>query len=409
VTCGNSDNVFRISPSGTIVEIIGAGGDGLGHVLDGPFAIAVGANGNVYVTGSNSNNAFRITPPFPGGTITQIIDASGGVAVEGTGTAPLQVPLGIAVDAAGNVFVSGATSDNVFRVEPGGAIREIIDFFGDGRGHAPCSACPLDVPHDVAVDSSGNVYVTGFVSHNTFKIVPGPAGAITEIFDFAQCLGLSPLSEGPAVDGFGNVIQSGLLSNNAVRIEPAAPLCAGVTEIIDGGGDGTHPLVQAQMVAADAAGNAYVTAVMSNNAFKIAPDGRITQCIDSTGDGGAHWLGTPFGIAVDARGNIFVTALGSANVFKIQGCGTLLCGNGSVDPGEQCDDGNRSDGDCCSAHCLFEPAGAACSDGEICTALDQCDGAGACTPGACRVGVPCNIFCGMSCQVVEGQCACVAE
>src|SRR5438034_3532779 len=52
------------------------------------------------------------------------------------------------------------------------------------------------------------------------------------------------------------------------------------------------------------------------------------------------------------------------------------CGNGILEPGEQCDDGNVSDGDCCSSACRFEPAGTACADdGNLCTA-DQCDGAG---------------------------------
>ncbi|HVM95652.1 MAG TPA: hypothetical protein VMT89_04655, partial [Candidatus Acidoferrales bacterium] len=54
------------------------------------------------------------------------------------------------------------------------------------------------------------------------------------------------------------------------------------------------------------------------------------------------------------------------------------CGNGVLDPGEQCDDGNLVDGDCCSSLCLFEASGSSCADdGSACTA-DQCDGAGSC-------------------------------
>ena len=49
-----------------------------------------------------------------------------------------------------------------------------------------------------------------------------------------------------------------------------------------------------------------------------------------------------------------------------------------VEPGEQCDDADTVDGDCCSATCDFEPAGAPCgSDDNLCTA-DRCDGAGTC-------------------------------
>jgi len=57
------------------------------------------------------------------------------------------------------------------------------------------------------------------------------------------------------------------------------------------------------------------------------------------------------------------------------------CGDGAVQPGETCDDGNTADGDCCSSACQHEAAGSACDDGVVCTALDTCDGAGACLPG----------------------------
>jgi len=54
------------------------------------------------------------------------------------------------------------------------------------------------------------------------------------------------------------------------------------------------------------------------------------------------------------------------------------CGNGTVDSGEQCDDGNTLDGDCCSSTCQYEASGSGCTgDDNICTA-DVCDGAGVC-------------------------------
>jgi cysteine-rich repeat protein len=57
------------------------------------------------------------------------------------------------------------------------------------------------------------------------------------------------------------------------------------------------------------------------------------------------------------------------------------CGNGTLDLGESCDDGNRADGDCCSAACVLEPAGQACDDGDLCTQGDACDGDGSCGGG----------------------------
>ncbi len=60
-------------------------------------------------------------------------------------------------------------------------------------------------------------------------------------------------------------------------------------------------------------------------------------------------------------------------------CFNLYCGNGVLDPGEQCDDGNLVNGDCCSAGCQYEASGSSCeNDLSPCT-RDVCDGAGTCT------------------------------
>ncbi len=61
---------------------------------------------------------------------------------------------------------------------------------------------------------------------------------------------------------------------------------------------------------------------------------------------------------------------GVANVS----CG---CGNGVVEPGEECDDGNFFEGDCCSSGCTVEPAHPCTDDRNACTD-DQCDGGGTC-------------------------------
>jgi cysteine-rich repeat protein len=53
------------------------------------------------------------------------------------------------------------------------------------------------------------------------------------------------------------------------------------------------------------------------------------------------------------------------------------CGDGIVDPGEECDDGNGKNGDCCSATCGFELAESPCGRG--CDGK-RCDGLGSCGP-----------------------------
>jgi len=57
----------------------------------------------------------------------------------------------------------------------------------------------------------------------------------------------------------------------------------------------------------------------------------------------------------------------------------IICGDGFVDPGEDCDDGNTTGGDCCDASCGFETGGSSCGDtGTDCIVQDTCDGAGTC-------------------------------
>jgi cysteine-rich repeat protein len=74
-------------------------------------------------------------------------------------------------------------------------------------------------------------------------------------------------------------------------------------------------------------------------------------------------------------------------------CQPAVCGNGEVEPGEDCDDGNTADGDCCSANCTFEPAGSVCDDGLFCNGQEECDGAGLCENlgvDPCDDGVGCT-------------------
>ncbi|MCB9723046.1 MAG: hypothetical protein H6748_03255 [Spirochaetaceae bacterium] len=73
------------------------------------------------------------------------------------------------------------------------------------------------------------------------------------------------------------------------------------------------------------------------------------------------------------------------------------CGNGLIDPGEECDRSAGSDPLCCSIACVASASGASCSDGNVCTVGDACDGAGSCVVGppspgmACSDGDPCTL------------------
>ncbi len=83
-----------------------------------------------------------------------------------------------------------------------------------------------------------------------------------------------------------------------------------------------------------------------------------------------------------------------------------LCGNESLDSGEQCDEGSKNGKatSCCDADCQFKPNGPASCDGSLCTREDICTD-GICTSGPCASGESCSI-CGGVCSP-QGACACV--
>jgi cysteine-rich repeat protein len=65
------------------------------------------------------------------------------------------------------------------------------------------------------------------------------------------------------------------------------------------------------------------------------------------------------------------------------------CGNGAIDSGEACDDGNIANGDCCSSTCAITNDGSGCDDLNVCTDTDTCS-SGACVGSPVTDGSPCD-------------------
>ena len=131
------------------------------------------AAGNVFVAGKASDNVFRVSPTD---VVTLVIDKNGNFSGD-----LLDAPEGLAVGPGGALWVTGGASDNVWRVTPAGSIFLMATKAGDGLGN------PLLCPRGVACDAQGNAYVAGFDSDNVFRITPG--GTITQIID-STALGL---------------------------------------------------------------------------------------------------------------------------------------------------------------------------------------------------------------------------
>ena len=97
---------------------------------------------------------------------------------------------------------------------------------------------------------------------------------------------------------------------------------------------------------------------------------------------GQTWTGAAiddpaFGTVLSVDGNVDLALVDQVTITVT----FSLCGNGVLETGEQCDDGNTSAGDCCSPTCQYEPADTSCGPptADPCTAR-TCDAAGACQP-----------------------------
>lgn len=144
--------------------------------------------------------------------------------------------------------------------------------------------------------------------------------------------------------------------------------------------DGSYTV---EAVIRDDTGNGAGSGIADVSLTVVTPGGDIV--IPATPLGDDRWSMAVAGGCVPGPVDLTITATDVAGNRMRQAfrpalvCVSATCGNGALDAGESCDDGNREPFDCCSAQCAYEAVGTRCtSDGNECTG-DRCDGAGSCT------------------------------
>ena len=293
--------------------------------------IAVPDNhGNLYIAEEGNNRVRKIDAL---GIITTI--AGTGVAGysgdNGQATdAQLSVPTGIAIDAAGNIFISELGNNCIRKVNTSGIISTIAGTGTTGYGgdNGPAIAAKLWLPRLMAFDSEGNLYVAD--THNdrvrkisTSGIITTVAGTGVQGYSGDGTTATAAQLGGPqgvAIDDSGNlyIAESG---NSVLRkVSKATGIITTIAGTsVDGFSGDEGPATDARLygcfgVAPDHAGNIYFTDNQNHRVRKITPDGIIhTVAGDGTsgfnGDNipatSAH-LYYPRGISIDNAGNIFV-------------------------------------------------------------------------------------------------------
>ncbi len=175
-----NQRIRKISTAGVATTLAGSGptGPGNGGYTDGagtvaqfnaPAGLAVDASGNIYVADYNN---FLIRKITAAGLVTTLAGSVAGE-LDGAGiSAEFGGPTGIAVDASGNIYVADNLS-TIRKITPGGLVTTIAGSLTAGHADGVGAAAQFSGPTGIAVDAAGNVYVADYgnnlIREITFK------------------------------------------------------------------------------------------------------------------------------------------------------------------------------------------------------------------------------------------------
>jgi hypothetical protein len=322
--------IRQVTPAGVVTSIAGlaqnsGSADGTGNLarFNNPFAVAVDSTGNLYVADSNNHTIRKIAP---GGVVTTLAGTAGSTgSTNATGTAArFFTPRGIAVDAAGTLYVADSANRRIRQVTAAGVVTTFAGAGLAGGVDGTIATARFNNPEGVAVDAAGVVYVADTTSDTIRKIA---SGVVTTIAGFGDSLGSADGDDqtarfaypfGVAVDSHRNVYVADR-NNHTIRKITAMGVVttsAGLAES-SGSADGTGAVARFNSptaVAVDAADNVYVADSNNNTVRMITPGGVVTTIAGQAGSSGStDGTGTaarfsfPAGIGVDtATGVVYV-------------------------------------------------------------------------------------------------------
>jgi trimeric autotransporter adhesin len=155
--------------SGQITVAVGSG-------LNNPMGIALDAAGNLYIADTSNNVIRRVDAVSGKVTIVAGTGVSGFGGDSGAATnAKLATPVGVRLDAAGNLYIADQANNRIRQVNAQSGIITTIAGTGAakylGDGGVPTAAA-LNAPTGVAVDAAGNVFIADYANNVIRKIVP---------------------------------------------------------------------------------------------------------------------------------------------------------------------------------------------------------------------------------------------
>lgn len=349
--------IRKITATGEVSTLAGAVGepgatDGVGPAarFNYPHGLAVTPAGDIIVADSFNHTIRRITPS---GTVTTVAGLAGQSGPDdGTGPAArFNQPMGVAVDAAGNIFVADSSNITIRRITPAGVVTTLAGSPGkigavDGVG----GAARFSPPSDVAVAPDGHLLVADIFNCAVRRIAPDGtvttlAGTLGGPIGWADGTGANAqfgYLTGITADLNGNAYVVDLWHNNVRKITPAAVVTtlAGNGDSIgsaDGPGDQAR-FYYPSGVAVDNAGTVYVVDRLNYTLRRISAAGVVSTIAGKAGvsayaDGPASEsrLSVPQSIAVDSTGNVFFTEPRNHTIRRITPAGIVTTHAGGID------------------------------------------------------------------------------
>jgi len=293
--------IRKVTPNGmvtTLAGLPGTFGSADGTRSDArfyyPAKVAVDSAGNVYVTDDGNSTIRKVTPD---GVVTTLAGLAGhsGSANGANSAARFDTPDGVAVDGAGNVYVADAGNSTIRRLSPVGTnwvVTTIAGLAGStGSANGTNSAARFSFPQGLAIDGADNLFVADSDNFTVRKVTPvGTNWVVTTLAGRAG--------------SFGSVYGT----NNGARINSFSG------------------------VAVDSAANIYVADTDNHTIRKVTPEG--TNWVVTTlagwagnpgsvnGTGSEARFDSPYGVVADSAGNIYVTDTFNEVIRKLAPVGT---------------------------------------------------------------------------------------
>ncbi|KYG82210.1 NHL domain-containing protein [Roseivirga echinicomitans] len=316
-----------------------AEGTGTAAAFWDPRGIVVDAVGNIYVA-DQQNNRIRIIDTQ--GVVSTWVGSTSRGLVNGIGTeARFFLPSALAIDANGNIYVADSGNHTIRKISPSGVVTTLAGSFGSGADGTGTSAL-FNNPAGLAVDSEGNVYVSDDQNYSIRKITP--EGVVTTLAgsgNRGSSNGTGTEAEfdnprGLAVGPDGNIYLADRENNLIRKITPEGVVTtfvgSGNASFADGTGSEAEFYNPVDVVF-DRAGNLYVLDQFNQRIRKVTAEGEVTTVagssfspvisVDGIGTSASFYFG--YHMTADQNGDLYVAQTHS--IRKIEITEALLSGN----------------------------------------------------------------------------------